>query len=304
MISRVGTFSNVNSLMDASMRLQGKLADAQMQEASSFKSTTFSGLGVDASSVLDISGQSARLTADNTAATDASALVQSAFSAVGDMTNLATEIRSQLASAMSGLNAGASGATTSTDAANWLSTLQSALNTEVGGAFVFGGQAADQAPANFSAAGYAPTAAPATPDTGYYQGSATARTLTTSDGVTVQLGALASDPGFEELARAIAIVQANPTSAAALQSAFDLVGTATSDLSTTQATISNQASTLSTLVSTNNTKITTLNGLATSLDGADLASAAVMVTQYSTQLQALFSTIGQLSSNSILKYLS
>jgi flagellar hook-associated protein 3 FlgL len=304
MLSRIGTFSNVNSLIDAGMRVESKLADQQMQEATNYKSTTFSGLGVDASSVLDMSGQSTRLTADNTAATDASALVQSAYSAVGDMTDLATEIRSQLASAMSGLNAGTSGATTSTDAANWLSTLQSALNTEVGGAYVFGGQAADSAPVDFSAAGYAPTASPTTPDTGYYQGSTTARTLTTSDGVTVQLGASASDPGFEELARAIAIVAANPTSVTALQSAYDLVGTATSDLSATQSTISNQASTLNTLISTNTTKITTLNNLATSLDGADLASAAVMVTQYSTQLQALFSTIGQLSSSSILKYLS
>jgi flagellar hook-associated protein 3 FlgL len=304
MISRVGTFSNVMSLMDAGMRLQGKLADAQMQEASSYKSTTFSGLGVDASSVLDITGQSARLTADSAAATDASALVQSAYSAVGDMTDLATEIRSQLASAMSGLNAGTSGATTGTDAANWLSTLQSALNTEVGGAYVFGGQAADSPPVDFSAAGYAPAAAPATPDTGYYQGSTTVRSLTTSDGLTVQLGAAASDPGFEELARAIAIVQANPTSATALQTAYDLVGTATSDLSTTQTTISNQATTLSTLISTNSTKVTTLNNLASSLDGADLATATVMVSQYQTQLQALYSTIGQLSSDSVLKYLS
>jgi flagellar hook-associated protein 3 FlgL len=303
MFSRIGTFANATSLIDASMRLQAKLADQQAQEASSFKSTTFSGLGGDASRVLNIEGQSARLQADNTAASGAAALVQGAFSAVGDIANLATQIRTQLASALSGLNAASSGATTSTDAATWLSTLQGALNTEVAGAFVFGGQAADRAPADFSAAGYAPTASPATPDTGYYQGSATPRSLTTSDGVTVQLGAAASDPGFEQLARAISLVAANPTSATTLQSAFDLVGSAISDLTATQATLANQASTLDTLSSTNNDKITTLNNLATTLDGADLATAAVLVSQYQTQLQAVFSTIGQLSSNSILKFL-
>ncbi|RAK59597.1 flagellar biosynthesis protein FlgL [Phenylobacterium hankyongense] len=304
MISRIGTFANATALIAASLKVQAKVADQQAQQASGYKSTTFSGLSGDAAKLLDLTGQSARLTADNASANAAASMVQAAYSAVTNITDLATTIRSQLAAAISGANNGTgASAITGQSAANWLSTLQSELNTEVGGVYVFGGQASNAAPVDFTTPAYNPAGAPASPDTSYYLGSDTTRTLTTSQGVSVSLSAPASASGFEQLARALSLIAANPSDPATLQAAYDSVGTATSGLASTQAMISNQASSLDMLVTNNQAKITTLDNLASTVDGADLATATVLVTQYQTQLDALYSAIGKLSADNILKYI-
>lgn len=303
MLSRIGTFANANALLGASLKVQARMADQQAQEASSLKSTSFGGLGGDAGKLLNLSGQSGRLTADNAAATSATAVVQAAYSAVSNVADLATTIRSQLAAAISGADAAGSAAALAENAANWLDSLQSELNTEVGGVYVFAGQASDTAPVDFADPDYAPAATPGTPNTQYYQGAASPRTLTTASGMTITLSATADAPGFETLARALSAIVADPGDAATLQAAYDQVGDAVGDLTATQATISNQASSLDTLVTDNKDKITALDNLATVLDGADLASATVLVTQYQSQLDALYSSISKLASDSLLKYL-
>ena len=306
MVSRIATFANANALLAASLKVQAKLADQQAQEASSLKSTTFSGLkGGDAAKVLDLAGQSARLSAESAAATSAAAVVQTAYSSVGSITDLATTVKSRLSAALSGA-AGAGGAVTGVtaqDAQSWLQTLQAALNTEVGGQFVFAGQAADRAPADFTSAAYAPAAAPAVPDTAYYRGTANPRVLQTTGGTAIQISVPADAPAFETLARALSVIAANPGDQPTLTTAFGQVSSALDQLAATQSTLSSQAAALDTLSTENTVKTTTLDNLAQDLKGADLASAAVMVTQYETQLQALYGAIGKLASDSLLKYL-
>jgi flagellar hook-associated protein 3 FlgL len=304
MVSRIGTFANANALVQASMSVQAQLADEQVQQATQVKSTTFSGLSGEAGQLLNIQGQSARVKEDGAAATTAGNVVQAAYSAVGGIADIATQVRTRLSAALSGTYATGVTPITSEQAQSWLSSLQSQLNTQIGGQYVFGGQATDHAPVDFSSAGYDPTTAPAAADTGYYSGSSNVRSLTTSTGQTVQISTTANSPGFEMLARALKLLAANPTDQTTLQSAFDQVGQAVADIAQSQATLSDQAATLNAIATNATTQTTTLNNLATTLNGADLASAAVMVSQYQTQLQALYQSIGQLSSLSILKYLS
>jgi flagellin-like hook-associated protein FlgL len=94
-----------------------------------------------------------------------------------------------------------------------------------------------------------------------------------------------------------------PTDQTQLSAAYDLASSALTDLSTTQASLSNQAAALDALSSDNTVKTTTLKNLAGDLTGADLSTAAVMVTQYQTQLETIYSAIGKLASVSLLKYL-
>jgi len=305
MVTRIGTFSSASALIQASMNIQTMLNQQQTEEASNVKSATYGGMASgDAGKLLDIQGQSARIKADGAAASAAGAVTQAAYSAIGNINGLASQVRSQLSAALSGTYANGVTPITAQQAQAWLNQLQSQLNTQVAGQYVFGGQATGAPPVNFSDPSYDPTSTPSTPDTAYYSGSPTLRTLTTSDGQTVQISATASSPGFEELARALKTIAAAPTDPTTLQSAYDLVGQATSDLAETQATISTQAATLSDISTAATTKTTTLNNLATDINGADLTTAAVLVSQYQTQLEALYQTIGKLSSDSILKYLS
>ena len=298
MITRIGSFAHSSALIAAGLRTQAKMADQQIQESTSLKSTTFGGLGGDAASLLRLSGQSSRLTADNAAANVAASYVQSAYSAVGGVADLATTVKSQLAAQISGANLDS--ASLATYAQGWLDDLQTPLNSQVGGVYLFGGEATDQAPVDFSAASYDPTTAG---NTGYYQGAATGRTFTSVDGTKIPLSVTAQSKGIEELARALSSIIANPGDSTTLSSAFDLVGAAVTDIGASQEALGVQASQLSSLISQNGTKIDTLDDLTSKLKGADLAQAAVLVTNYQTQLQALYSTISTLSSVSLLQYL-
>lgn len=304
MVARIATFANATALIQASLKTQSKLADQQSAEATGLKSTTFGGLGGDAAKLLDVQGQSARLKADSSAATSAGDLVQTAYSAVGDIANLATQVRTQLSAALSGTTSSGVTPITAAQAKAWLASLQGSLNTELGGHYVFGGQADDRAPVDFSSSAYDPTSAPDTVDTAYFKGSSAPRTLTTSDGQKVQISTTADSSGFEGLARALSLIAAAPTDSTTLQTAYDQVTQAVSDIAQSQASLSTQAQALSDISTNAQTKTTTLDNLATDLNGADLSTAAVLVTQYQTQLEALYQTIGKLSSDSLLKYLS
>ncbi|ADG08942.1 flagellar biosynthesis protein FlgL [Caulobacter segnis] len=298
MITRIGTFAHSNALIAASLRTQAKLADQQTQESTGLKSTSFGGLGTDVASLLRMSSQSTRLTADNGAAQTASAYVQSAYAAVGDIADLANTIKSQLAAQISGTSL--DGDSLAAYARGWLDDLQTQLNSQVGGVYLFGGEAVDAAPVDFSSADYDPTAVG---NTGYYQGASTTRTFASVDGSKISLSITAQAGGFEQLARALSMVIADPGDSDTLSAAFDLVGEAVSGVGAVQEGLGVQASQLSSLISRNETKIDTLDDLASQLKGADLAQAAVLVTNYQTQLEALYSTIGTLSSSSLLKYL-
>ena len=298
MISRVSSFAHTSAMTAASLKVQAKLADQQDQTASGLKSQTYGGIAKSTASVLTLGNQSARLTADNTAASSAAAYVQAAYSAVGEIADLATTIKTQLASMMSSstLDAG----TTGQYAADWLTDLQALLNSQQGGTYLFSGQATDTAPVDFTAAGYDPTGGT---DTGYYGGATTGRTYSSSEGQTVSLSVSASSSAFEQLARAIATVAANPSDTNAIANAYTLAGTALTGVGTLQETIAIQASSLDAVTNRNTAKIDAIDALVTDLKGADLTQAAVLTTQYQTQLEALFSMISTLSSLSLTKYL-
>lgn len=303
MVSRIATFANTNMLIQASMNLQAKLTDQQTQESSGVKTTSFSGLKGDAGKLLDLQGQASRLQAESDMATSAAADVQSAYSAVSNITDLTTTIRTQLSAALSNTSA-TTPLISAADAQGWLQTLQSELNTEVGGRYVFSGQAVDRPPVDFSNPAYDPASDPTTADTSYFAGTDTTRRLATTTGTTIDISVSADSSGFEKLARALSMIASAPTDKTQLSAAYDLATSALSDLGTTQATLSNQAAALDTVSSDNTVKITTLNNLAHDLTGADLSTAAVMVTQYTTQLEAVYGSIGQLANVSILKYLT
>jgi len=298
MLTRIGTFSHTSAMISASLRTHARLADQQAKEATGLKSSSFGGLSKDAASVLKLASQSSRLTADNTAATSASSYVQAAYSAVGQIADLATTIKTQLASLMSATPI--DGATLATYARGWLDDLQAQLNGDLAGVYLFSGDDVETAPVDFSDVTYDPTTGG---DTGYYQASPTGRVFTASDGSKTALAVSADNAAFEQLARALSSIIAAPSDTTVLADAIDLVGQSITDLGGVQETLGVQAASLSSLVERNTTKIDTLDSLASGLKDADLTQAAVLVVQYQTQLEALYSTISSLSSVSLLKYL-
>ena len=298
MISRIATFGHSTTMLAASLKVQAKLADQQAQTASGLKSTTYGGLGSNTGSLLRLSSQSSALTAENAAAQTATSYVNAAYSALGDIADLATTIKTQLASMISSTTIDA--ATTAQYATNWLSDLQALLNSTSGGTYLFSGTADDTAAADF---GDADWDASAGVDTDFYQGSSSVRTFTTTDGQKIDLSVSGGSAAFEKLARALSMIIASPDDSSVVSSAYDLASEALTGVGSLQEQVSIQASTLDRLIERNEAKIESIDTLASNLKDADLAETAVLATQYETQLEAMYSMISTLSSLSLTKYL-
>lgn len=298
MISRIATFGHSTTMLAASLKVQAKLADQQAQTASGLKSTTYGGLGSNTGSLLRLSSQSSALTAENAAAQTATAYVNAAYSALGDIADLATTIKTQLASMISSTTIDS--ATTAQYATNWLSDLQALMNSTSGGTYLFSGTAGDTAAADFSDADWDPSAGV---DADYYQGSSAARTFTTTDGQTINLSVSGGSAAFEKLARALSMIIASPDDSDVVSAAYDLAGEALTGIGSLQEQVSIQASPLDRLIERNEAKIESIDTLASNLKDADLAETAVLATQYETQLEAMYSMISTLSSLSLTKYL-
>ena len=301
MIGRVSTFSNTEYLMSLNLQTQAKLADVQTQQSSSLKSQTYSGIAQDVSQLLNIDGQVSQLQTDDANATSQLSSMQATYSAMGDVTDLGTTILTTLSSYTSG---GATNtATIASTAQAWLSQLSTALNAQYDGGYLFGGQASNTPPVNLSAPSYNPTASPTTPDTGYYQGSSSGLSYIGSDGFQTATSVQANDPGFEEMFRGLSLVAASPGSSSTLTQAYDLIQKGITDVGASQSMLATSSSALTTYQDRAQSKVTTLSSLATSLKNVDLSTAAVLVTNYQTQLESSYETVTKLLSDTLSKYI-
>jgi flagellar hook-associated protein 3 FlgL len=302
MIGRVATFSEVNYLMSLNMSTQTALNTAETQESSGLQAQTYGALSGDVSKVLNIDNQITRLTADGTNATTALSGMQETYSVLGDVTDLASTMLSDLSGYMSGT--GVDSTTVSASAQSWLSQLTDLMNTRYAGSYLFAGQANDTAPVDTASSSYSPTTDPTAADTGYYQGSSAGATYAGSDGFTVATSVQADAPGFEKLFRALSLIVASPSSSSTLSQAYSLIQTGESEVSDSQAQLATNSSALTNYQEDASTKVTTLTTLASSLKDADLSAATVAVTNYQNQLEASYSTLSKLLSVNLAKYLT
>lgn len=302
MIGRVATFSEVNYLMTLNMQTQSALNQAETQEASGLQSQTYGGFSGDVSRLLNVDNQITQLTADQTNATSALSSMQEAYSTLGDVTDLASTMLSDLSAYISGT--GTDSTTVAASAQGWLNQLTSLMNTQYDGSYLFSGQSSDVAPVDTASSSYAPTADPTSADTGYYQGASSGTTYVGSDGFTVTTSVQADSPGFEKLFRALSLVAASPGDSSTLQQAYDLIQTGETEVADSQSALSTASTALTNYQEDASTKVTTLESLSSSLKDTDLSAATVAVTNYQNQLEASYSTISKLLSVNLAKYLT
>ncbi len=302
MIGRVSTFSEVGYLMTLNMATQAKETAVQTQESSGVKAQTYGALGGDVSRVLNIDNQITQLTSDGDNATTALSTMQESYSVMSSVTSLGTTMLSDLTSYMSAGTTDTSSLASS--AQSWLTQLTGLLNTRYAGAYLFSGTSTNTAPVDTSAADYTPADDATAANTGYYRGASSGTAYVGSDGYTVATSVQADSSGFEQMLRGLSMIVADPTDGATLSAAYDLIQSGSSAVATSQATLSTASAALTSYQSDAAAKVTALSTLATGLIGADLSAATVLVTNYSTQLEASYSMITKLLSDNLSKYLT
>lgn len=289
MVMRVATFALSDSMIAAALRTQAKVAEYQVQSASGEISSDFGGLGADAKKVVDLQVSIAQSKAYADAATSADDRVQVMYSATGSIVDLLTSYKSTLTGALS----------TSSDtdtlvesAQSLMEEVASALNTQYGGRYLFGGSRTETAPVDLSSY---PDSAATGSDTSYYQGNDDIASVRVSGSQTVAYGVTADADGFEQALRSLSMI-ANATSidSDTISDALDLATSALDAVTGTRATLSLKASQLENATSNQQDYQDYASSLSSTLTDVDVAAVTAKISTYQTQLEASYSALSKI----------
>ncbi|MDP3320269.1 MAG: flagellin [Bosea sp. (in: a-proteobacteria)] len=299
MITRVATFAMNERMLEASLRTQARMSEAQIQQATGSVSTDYGGLGRSAGTLVSLEVSLARSKSQASASEEAGNRVQMMSDAVGAMSDLLSSFRASLSSAIS---AGGDDATLTATAQSLLEELASLLNTRFEGRYLFAGSDTATAPVDLSA--YAATDV-ATQDTTYYQGNGVEASVALSPERTLTYGVTGDAAAFEQALRALSAV-ANATTTpdtATLQAISELSVQAVDALAAVQGKLSVDAATLERSVAAQTDHQDATTSLITATNGADVTALAVALSSYETQLQASYAALAKVQSLSLLDYL-
>lgn len=302
MVNRVATFAYTNTMISENMRLKTKYADINTQISSGLKSQSYKGIARDSQYLLAVESSSDKLEAYNANANTALATINTMYSTMGSIDDLANSILSDITAALGG-NAVTS-AVMQNQAQIGMNELSSLLNLRIAGRYAFSGTDIDTAPVNLSDPGWVPQTSPSSANTSYYQGNSSVMSVQVSETLTVDYGVTASNSGFEKLLRAYNLVYNNPSSTAELQEASTLVKTAIDEIANTRSVLSTHANTVQSQIDKNEQDKSYLDSLKSTIKETDIPTASVQLTEIQGQLEAAYSASARLLNLSLVKYLS
>jgi flagellar hook-associated protein 3 FlgL len=301
MVMRVATFALSDQMITSALRVQSVMANEQEQESSGLKSQDFGGYGSSAGQIINLQVSVTRSQSYIDAAQLADNKVQVMYSAVGSVTDVITQLRTQLSAATTG-NSTAT-ASVINYAQQALSQMGATLNTQYNGEYIFGGADTSTAPVDLSSfatgAGSLTTA-----DTSYYKGDSEIASVRVSDNQTVAYGATADNSAFEQVMRLLKFVGNSTTlSSSDITQALDLASSALDATSTVQAKLSTSASQIETASASQTDYQNFTQTLSGDLTNVDVAAVTAQLATYQTQLTASYSAIAKIQSLSLASYL-
>lgn len=298
---RVATFAQSNKMIADAMRVETVMANKQIQESSGVLSTDFGGYGADAQHVVNLQVSVTRAQSYIDAATLGDSKVQVMYSAVGSMTDILTQLRSQLSAASTGSSTEANSVITT--AQQMLEEMGSLMNTQYDGQYVFGGGKTDTAPVDLTSFSTG-SGSLTTADTSYYNGDDEIASVRVASDETVAYGLTADNSAFEEVMRVLKFV-ANSTSLSSsdISGALDLASTALDDTAAVQAKLSNNASSIETASSRQADYKSYAESLSNDLTGVDVAAITAQLSTYQAELTASYSALAKILSLNLASYL-
>ncbi len=298
---RISSFSHINYLYDQSSRTHVEMNKAQQQTASGLKSETFSGIAPDSNRLLRFESEKNLLESEITNTDYTLDHMESMYGALNQINDLSNNILGDMTAALGG--AGTSSANLSILATQWRTDLESMLNADFAGRYLFSGTATDAPPVDIAGSGYGGQTAPSVADTSYYQGDDGVLTYKAGNASRIEYGLSANDETFEQMFRAIDLMITAPGDQAALAEAYDLMRRATDSLGIMKQNLSYQTSSIQQTQEHNLAQAEALDILVSDLKDADLAEATIKLSELQTQLEASYSSLTIMLKISLFDYL-
>ncbi len=301
MMMRVATFALSDQMIAAALRTQSIMANEQIQESSGIKSEDFAGYGADSQSVVNLQVSVTRAQSYIDSATLADSKVQVMYSAVGSVSTLITNLRSQLSAATTGSSTATASLISS--AQDMLQEMGSLLNTQYNGEYVFSGARTTTAPVDltsFSSGSGSLTTA----DTSYYNGDSEIASVRVADDQTVNYGVTADNSAFEQVMRVLKyIANSSSLSSSDITQALDVADSALNATATVQAKLSSAASQIEDASSRQSDYKSYAETLSGDLTSVDVAAVTAQLSTYQSQLTASYSAIAKIDSLNLASYL-
>ena len=286
----VSTFGLFNSVLGNAKSVQQALSLASIQQSTGLVGTDFASYGSKSQQLLNMQTEINQTQTYSDLTSLASDRSQASFTAIGNMIDRITDLRSAIGAALNGDDD-----TTVTGAAqSILSDLGDQMNAQLNGRYLFAGSQTDSPPVDLS--NYPATLPPSTttPDLSFYQGDDQISSVRISSTESVNYGVTGDNSAFELALRSAAVVAnvtTTPLDTATLKTALDMANQALNSLSNLQATVSVGANSLKSAQQDQASYITLLTNATTNIKNVDAAEALSNVTQLTTQLQASYSAL-------------
>ena len=301
MVMRIATFALSDQMVAGALRTQATMANLQVQESSGLKSETLGGYGSDARHIINLQVSVTRAQSYIDAATLTDSKVQVMYSAVGSMTNIITQLRTQLRAATTGSSTETASVINS--AKQMLLQMGSILNTQYDGQYVFGGARTSTEPVDLSAFSSG-TGSTTTADTSYYKGDGEISSVRVSDDEAVAYGVTADNPAFEQIMRVLKFVaNSSSLSSSDITKALDLADNTLSATTTVQTRLSGAASEIESASARQSDYMSFAQTLASDLTGVDVAAVTAQLATYQAQLSASYSAIAKIQGLNLASYL-
>ncbi len=301
MVGRVSTFVLSGRLNNQNLNLQTELAKTQIQISSGKIGQSYAATGRATQRLLNTQNDLARIESQNVVSENIQSRINTMFSTVNNIQDLASNFLSKLSQSLGGnLLVPADIVNT---ASNGQQALQSLLNINLGGRYLFAGDAIDTLPVDLADPAYAIQTSPSTVDTAYYQGDGVIASAEISDAFDISYGVTANDPAFEQLFRAMNLAANNPTDLNALNEAFDLVNSAVDSLGQVQTNLTAKANVIDGQIAKNEEDANLFRSIISSISDTDLAAATINLTNLQTQLEASYSNVGRISRLKLFNFL-
>lgn len=304
---RVTALAQQQFALDQIKKLQTRMADQNISITSGVTSQRYSGVAEESKRLVNLEAthtQLSRFVQNNTIVDQRLQTMETNVSQLGE---IASEIRTQLVSALNSGNAPVSGIDVL--AQNLLDQVSSILNVSFDGRFLFSGSMTNTAPVDLTDPMFVvpPSVYPSTPDLNYYQGDQQILSVRADTDLTVDYGVTAADPAIEKLVRTLHLVSTAITSpvpdTARLQEALSVAEEAANEIPLVVSRIGAARKSLETANSVHNETILYTEQTIGDLQNTDLAKAITLLSADQSSLEASFATLAQMRSISLLNYL-
>ncbi|HET6157062.1 MAG TPA: flagellin [Dongiaceae bacterium] len=301
-MERISTFSQHRQLIAQALDVQRKAATQQTQIATGKKSVTYEGVAQNARTIVNLESDLKRADRYVTNGTIVNARVETMYSAVSQLGDLATDIQTWLSGVTSG--AGDEVAGVNDQAQAYLEEVAALLNTQQAGRYLFSGSRTDTAPVNLDALTATPSSS--TADTAYYTGDGQIASFDAGPDLTTSYGVTADSTGFEQLIRALNIARTaseDPADTVALTAAYQLAGAANDDISVTRTQLSDTSQSIERAVDSHVDFQLYVESLVDDLQNIDVAEITAELSATEAQLEASYNVLTMLQKINLLDYL-